>query len=296
MKSKYIRLIRPKAWITFLFPFTVGLGLGMTSDGNLLHVIFSFIAFSCWMSFAFIVNSIADKDVDRLHDGRSKDMNLAYQPLATGEISDKKALYLSIIFLLLSILFAWLINPLFFILIIIVDGVGCIYSMPPFRLKAKPVGDILCNTIAGGVIFVAGLSIGGANFNPLIILGAFVMACIFYIPTVVTDYEFDKKAGLKTSAVYFSPKKILLAMYPLTAFLVIFALYIVMTSNLELRVLALIAIVYTITSTIVVNTKLIGKRLFVHENWILVPFITLSIVFVGYGILKLFGFLILDIS
>ena len=246
------------------------------------------------MSFAFIVNSIADKDVDRLHDGRSKDMNLAYQPLATSEISDKKALNLSIIFLLLSILFAGLINPLFFILILIVDGVGCIYSMPPFRLKAKPVGDILCNTIAGGVIFVAGLSIGGANFNPLIILGAFIMTCIFYIPTVVTDYEFDKKAGLKTSAVYFSPKKILQAMYPLTVLLVIIALVIFLTGNLELKIFGFVVIIYTIPSTLVVNLNLKEDRLFIHENWILVPFTLISIVSVGYGILKLFGLLILN--
>ena len=70
--------------------------------------------------------------------------------------------------------------------------------MPPLRFKAKPVGDILCNTVAGGIMFVAGLSIGGANMNILMITGAFIMASIFYIPTVVTDYLFDKKAGLKT--------------------------------------------------------------------------------------------------
>jgi 4-hydroxybenzoate polyprenyltransferase len=248
------------------------------------------------MSFSFILNSIADKDVDGLHDGRSKDMNLAYQPIVTGEISNKIALYLSIIFLSLSILFAWMINPLFFILILIVDAVGYIYSIPPFRFKAKPVGDILCNTTAGGVIFIAGLSIGGTNMNPLLMIGAFVMASIFYIPTVVTDYEFDKKAGLKTSAVYFSPKKMLLAMYPLTFILGILTLVIFITSNLELKILVLIIILYAIPSTIVVNKKLIGKRLFIHENWILVPFVILSIIFVGYGILKLFGIINLNIS
>jgi 4-hydroxybenzoate polyprenyltransferase len=294
MTSKYIRLLRPKAWITFLFPFTVGLGLGITSDSYWYHIIFSFIAFICWMSFSFILNSIADKDVDRLHDGRSKDMNLAYQPIATGEISDKYAFTLSIIFLSLSILFAWFIHPIFFILIFIVNGIGYVYSMPPFRFKATPVGDILCNTIAGGLIFIAGLSIGGANMNPLLMIGAFIMGSIFYIPTVVTDYEFDKKAGLKTSAVYFSPKKMVLAMIPLTLILIIISLFIFLTSNIELRLLAIIIIFYSIPSTIVVNMKLVGNRLFIHENWILVPFVILSIIYVVYGILKLFGLIILN--
>jgi chlorophyll synthase len=246
------------------------------------------------MSFSFIVNSIADKDVDKFHNGRSKDMNLAYQPLATSEITEKEALYLSMIFLFSSFFFAWLINPLFFLLILIVDGVGYIYSMPPTRLKARPIGDILCNTAAGGIIFIAGLSIGGANMNPLVILGALVMTSIFYIPTVVTDHEFDKKAGLTTSAVYFSPKKILQAMYPLTVLLVIIALIIFLTCNLELKVFALIVIIYTIPSTLVVNMKLKEERLYIHENWILVPFTLISIASVGYGILKLFGLLILN--
>ena len=296
MTSKYVRLLRPKAWITFLFPFTVGLGLGITSDSYWLHIIFSFIVFVCWMSFSFILNSIADKDVDRFHDGRSKDMNLAHQPIATGEISDKFALFLGIIFLSLSILFAWFIHPIFFMLILVVNVVGYVYSMSPFRFKAKPVGDILCNTIAGGVIFIAGLSIGGANMNPLLMIGAFVMASIFYIPTVVTDYEFDKKAGLKTSAVYFSPKKMVIVMVPLTLILVLIALIIFLTSNLELKLLAIFIIFYSIISTIAVNTKLVGKRLFIHENWVLVPFVILSIIYVVYGILKLFGLIILNIN
>ena len=102
-----------------------------------------------------------------------------------------------------------MINPLSFSLILIVDVLGYIYSMPPMRFKTKPIADILCNALSAGAIFIAGLSIGGANMDPIMILGIFVMASNFYIPTVVTDYAFDKKAGLTTSAVFFGPKKIL---------------------------------------------------------------------------------------
>ena len=287
MKSKYMRLLRPLAWITFLLPFSLGFGLGVTSNSNIFHVIFAFIAFSAWMSFSFIVNTITDKDVDKFHNGRSKDMNLAFQPLVTGDITEKEALYLSILFFIASIFFAWLVNTLFFTLIIIVDIIGYIYSMPPTRSKAKPIGDILCNTVAGGVIFIAGLSIGGANMNPLVILGAFVMTSIFYIPTVVTDFEFDKKAGLKTSAVYFSPKKIIKAMYPLTIFLVVIGLIILLTENLELKLLALLVIIYTIPSVIIVNMNIKEEGLYIHENWLLIPFLLISLAFIIYGIFKI---------
>ena len=289
MKSKHIRLLRPIAWITFLYPFSVGFGLGVTSDSNPLHVIFAFIAFIFWMSFCFVLNAVGDKDVDKFHNGRSKDMNLAYQPLVTGEVTEKKALYLSIMFFIFSILFAWLVNSLFFLLILIVDVLGYIYSMPPTRFKTKPIGDILCNTLAGGTIFIAGLSIGGTNMNPLAILGVFIVASNFYIPTVITDHEFDKKAGLTTSAVFFGPKKLLQMMYLLTAIAVIIWLIVFLINNLELKVLALLVIIYIIAFTLASNAKLKEERLNIHENWILVPFALMSAAFVIYGILKLLG-------
>ena len=292
MKSKFIRLLRPIAWITFLLPFSVGFGLGITLKSNPLHIIFAFFAFIFWMSFSFVVNAIADKDVDKFHNGRSKDMNLAYQPLVTNEITKKGALYLSVMFLFSSLLFAWLINPLFFLLILIGDVLGYIYSMPPMRLKTKPVGDILCNALAAGAIFVAGLSIGGENMNLFMILGTFIMASIFYIPTVVTDYAFDKKADLTTSAVFFGPKKILQTMYLLTAILVIIGIIIFLTTNTELKVFALLIILYSIVFTLASNIKLKKERLYIHENWILIPFVILSAAFVIYGILKLFGLVI----
>jgi 4-hydroxybenzoate polyprenyltransferase len=287
MKSKHIRLLRPIAWITFLYPFSVGFGLGVTSDSNPLHVIFAFIAFIFWMSFCFVLNAVGDKDVDKFHTGRSKDMNLAYQPLVTGEVTEKKALYLSIMFFIFSLLFAWLVNSLFFLLILIVDVLGYIYSMPPTRFKTKPIGDILCNTLAGGTIFIAGLSIGGTNMDPLAILGVFIIASNFYIPTVITDYEFDRKAGLTTSAVFFGPKKLLQMMYLLTAIAVIIWLIVFLINNLELKVLALLVIIYIIVFTLASNAKLKGERLNIHENWILVPFALMSAAFVIYGILKL---------
>lgn len=259
MKPKYMRLLRPIAWITFLFPFSIGFGLGVTSESNLFHVVFAFIAFTAWMSFCFVLNALADKDVDKFHNGRSKDMNLAYQPLVTGEITEKEVLYLSMVFLFSSLLFAWLTGLLFFLLILIVDVLGYLYSMPPMRLKTKPVTDILCNALAAGIIFAAGLSIGGTNISVVMISGAFIVACVFYIPTVVTDYEFDKKAGLVTSAVFFGSKKLLQAMYPLTAVATLIWLTIFLTSGLELRVLALLVIIYTIVFTVVSNIKLKEK-------------------------------------
>lgn len=115
------------------------------------------------------------------------------------------------------------------------------------------------------------------------------MIVIFYIPTVVTDYEFDKKAGLKTSAIFFGPKKILRAMYPLTVILIITMLIVILTSKIELKLLAFILIIYSLVFTLISNIRLKNNRLYLHQNWILVPFAIISIAFCIYGIIKLFG-------
>jgi len=76
-------------------------------------------------------------------------------------------------------------------------------------------------------------------------------------------------------------------MYPLTAFLVVIGLIILLTENLELKLIAFLMIIYTIPSTLVANMKLKGERLFIHENWILIPFLLFSFVIIVYGILKI---------
>jgi chlorophyll synthase len=287
MKSKYIRLVRPVAWIVFLLPLSMGFGIGATKNTNLIHIIFSLIAFAACMSFSFILNSLADKEVDKFHDGRAKDMNLSHQPFVTGEVSEKMALYIAAISVIISLFFAWLVNYLFFTLIIIGNIIGYIYSMPPTRFKTKPITDILCNALAAGVAFIAGLSIGGTNMNLLFIIGFFIITAIFYIPTVVTDYDFDKKAGLKTSAVFFGPKKILMVLYPLTVVIITIFTFVFLTTNFELKISSLIIIVYTLIFVIASNVKFRDGRLYAHQNWIFVPFILLLVGYFIYGFLKI---------
>ena len=287
MRSKYIRLVRPVAWIVFLLPFSVGFGIGATKNTNPFHIIFSLIAFVSWMSFSFILNSLSDKDVDKFHDGRAKDMDLSNQPFVTGEISEKTALFIALILVIISLFFAWLVNYLFFTLFIIANIIGYIYSMPPTRFKTKPITDILCNALAAGVALIAGLSIGGTNMNLPFIIGCFIVASVVYIPTVVTDYDFDKKAGLKTSAVFFGPKKVLMALYPLTFVILVIFTFVFLTTNVELKISSLIIIVYILIFVIASNIKFRDGRLYAHQNWIFVPFILLSVGYFIYGFLKI---------
>jgi 4-hydroxybenzoate polyprenyltransferase len=285
--SWFISLIRPIAWIVFLYPVMVGFYLGASKDTVPSSVIFGFGALFFVLCFGFSVNALSDVDVDIYHDGRSKDMNLSRQPLVTGEISIPQAKLLCLLFLVGSLLCALLVGFYFMLTIIILDVIGYVYSLEPFRMKKRPIGDIICNALSGVFFFLAGITIGKAYVNPLLLITVFLMASNFYITTVMTDYEFDKKAGIRTSAVVYGGKRLIIGMYLLTAVICIFGVVLILSASFEVQIIAVMIAIYTPIFTIIAKNRLRGNQLMLHKNWILVPFGCLMVVFFCLGLFKI---------
>ncbi|WP_290596736.1 MULTISPECIES: UbiA prenyltransferase family protein [unclassified Archaeoglobus] len=283
LPSKYLRLLRPVAWLCFLLPYAVGFGFGVTPQTNYYHAVFGLVSFAFWMSFSFTINALFDRDVDRLHDGRVKDLNLSMQPLVTGEISVKEAKILCALFFILSMVFAAFINTKFFFAMLGANIIGYVYSAPP-RFKAKPVADVICNALAAVLVFYAGLSIGGADMPFAVYIAAFFLAATFYIPTAVSDYEFDKAAGLKNTPVYFGPRRALMSLYPLAAITILLWGYVFLVAQrLEVKIISPLIILYTLAYTVVINSRWDGKKLNVTPHIILTPFGIISALFIAYG-------------
>ncbi len=285
--SWFICLIRPIAWIVFLFPIMVGFYLGASKDTSLVTIIFGFGTLFFVLCFGFSVNALGDEDVDIYHDGRSKDMILSRQPLVRGDLSIFQVKLLCLLFLIGSLLCALVVGFYFILTIIILDVIGYVYSLEPFRLKKRPIGDIMCNALLGVFFFLAGMTLGNPYLNPLFIVTVFLMASNFYIPTVMTDYEFDKKAGLRTSAIVYGAKQLSRVMYLLTAIICIFGVVLLLSVPFEVQIIALLMTIYTPIFTIITKKRLQGNQLTLHQNWILVPFGCLMFVFFCLALLKI---------
>ncbi len=281
--SKYIRLLRPAAWLCFLLPYAVGFGFGITPNASLQHAVLGLLSFAFWMAFSFTINALYDRDVDRLHDGRVKDLNLSMQPLVTGEVSVREAWLYCVAFFALSLAAAAAINEKFFLAMLGANIIGYVYSAPP-RFKAWPVMDVVCNALAAVLAFYAGLSIGGADVPVAIYSAAFFLAATFYIPTAVSDYEFDSKSGLRNTPVYFGPERVLKSLYPLSAITVILWAYVfAMAERIEVKVVSPLIIAYTLIYTLIINSRWDGRKLNVSPNLILTPFGIISALFLAYG-------------
>jgi lycopene elongase/hydratase (dihydrobisanhydrobacterioruberin-forming) len=285
--SWFVSLIRPIAWIVFLYPVMVGFYLGASKDILLSSIVFGFGALFFVLCFGFSVNALSDVDVDMYHDGRSKDMNLSRQPLVTGEISILQGKLFCLLFLVGSLLCALVVGFYFMLTIIVLDVIGYVYSLEPFRMKKRPIGDVMCNALSGVFFFLAGMTIGNASVNPLLLVTVFLMASNFYITTVMTDYEFDKKAGLRTSAVVYGGKRLLVGMYVLTAIICILGVVLIWSASFEVQIIAVMITIYTPIFTRIVKNRLWGNQLMLHRNWILVPFGCLTFVFFCLGVFKI---------
>jgi len=285
--SWFIRLIRPVGWIVFLFPVTVGFYLGASNDTSPVSIVCGFSAVFLVLCFGFSANALGDVDVDKHHNGRSKDMNLSFQPLVTAETSINQVKLLCLVFLAGSLFCAAVVGFSFLLTIILLHAIGYVYSLEPFRMKKRPIGDILCNALLGVFFFLAGVTIGEVAVPFLLIIAVFLMASNFYIPTVMTDYEFDKKAGLRTSAVVYRGARLINTMYVLTAALCVVSIVLVFSATFEVQMIAVMMGIYTPLFTVVTKKRLQGTDLLLHKNWILLPFGCLSVVFFCLGLVNI---------
>lgn len=161
------------------------------------HIVLSLIIYTCIMGGIYILNQIMDIETDKI--------NKKVFLLSDGYMPVKNA-YIEMIFIwLVAILLSLKFNKIFLIFILISLLMGVLYSVPPLKLKGKPILDTLINGIGYGMI---NFGVGWLIFKDfewtmfLEFLPYFLSICAVFINTTVVDMEGDKMAGELTTAVF----------------------------------------------------------------------------------------------
>ena len=140
--SQYLKLIRIKHWIKNFLIFIPMICGNVLNYNNVFTTILGFLSFSFASSFIYIVNDIKDIEKDKLHP-RKKD-----RPLASGKISKKVAIIISIVLLLISIVLNSLATMQFInsalILLLVYITTNILYSV---GLKNIAIVDIIILTL-----------------------------------------------------------------------------------------------------------------------------------------------------
>lgn len=177
----------------FRYPFTDTFGIVILS---ILTVVFA------WC-YTVLINHIFDREIDK----KSGEQRVTTENMLT--ISQIKQL--SILFAILSFLFASLLNYEIFILTIIALVLGTLYSVPPFRLRNRIFSSLFIG-VGSSIAFFIGTVTPSVSYSktglllltPTIPFHAFLIGVVICfalsIGTIIKDvknYEGDKKSGVR---------------------------------------------------------------------------------------------------
>jgi len=151
------------------------------------------------------VNYVADVRVDALTT-RVKERDPRFNPILTGEISKRDAYALSLLGACLALALAWATGPACLLAIAVMIAGGVVgYSM--LYLKSRPLLDLVLPLSTGPPLFAAGFCLGGAPVPAPHVLVLSIIATGAFLDTVIHDVDFDRKAGLRTTAVWLGERR-----------------------------------------------------------------------------------------
>ncbi len=209
-----IRLTRWKEYIPFVLPLTV-LGSLLAAHPNNVSLDWRLIAVTIAnilaVAYAFMINDIEDAPDDARDPDRA-----ARNPISTGEIGSRFG-YAACRLVALVTLIAYAVCGLH---VFLIGGatllLSHLYSWRPVRLKAYPVTDILSHSLMlSGLLLLAGYFVYDASPGIvwLIAIGASLISAYGQLYNQLRDYDMDKAAGLKNTAIMVGASNTRLLMY-----------------------------------------------------------------------------------
>lgn len=162
------------------------------------------------MTFAFMINDVVDAPDDALDPIKTKSNIISQGILSTGEAN----IISGVIFLLSAVLFYF--GGLFsFIAGLSTLILSYLYSVPPARLKARPIVDVLSHVLMlSALLMLSGYLIYDTSLSSAwwVILAVTFASAYGQFYNQVDDFETDKLAGLNNTAMLLGKRNTTIAM------------------------------------------------------------------------------------
>jgi 4-hydroxybenzoate polyprenyltransferase len=212
--SGIIRLSRWREHVPFTIPLTLAGGLLATEaiqtavDWRLFAIILANILA---MSFAFMINDVEDAPDDALNPKKKM-----HNVISSGILTRREGWVVT-----------WMTGAISFVLYsisgvstLILGGVMLVlcylYSAHPFRLKARPLTDVVSHVLMlSGLLIMTGYFAYDADpqIAWLVIIAAILVSAYGQFYNQIDDYEVDKAAGLKNTVVLLGKTPTLILSY-----------------------------------------------------------------------------------
>ena len=209
-----IQLTRWKEFIPFVVPLTIMGALLAAQPGRvpvdwrLLVVIFANILA---VAYAFMINDIEDA----LDDARDPD-RAARNPISSGQIGTRVGYAACRVVAAATLIFYAVGGLPVFLIGASTLLLSHLYSWRPVRLKAWPVTDVVSHSLMlSGLLLLAGFFVYGTRPGIvwLVAAGATLFSVYGQLYNQLRDYEMDKAAGLRNTAIILGEANARRAMY-----------------------------------------------------------------------------------
>ncbi len=193
----YLFILRPLILIPCWNFLLIGTYLAQQKRGFTPDILLGLVIYTALMGGVYILNQITDRESDRIN----KKLFL----LSEGYVPVRYAYIEMILLWVVAILLALKFSYLFLIFIGISLLLGVFYSLPPVKLKGKPLLDTLSNAFGYGMInFAVGWLLVRSFDMAMFIkfVPYFLSISAVFINTTIVDIEGDRKAGEKTTAIF----------------------------------------------------------------------------------------------
>lgn len=193
----YFFILRPLILIPCWNFLLIGSYLARGEAGFTEEIVLGLIIYSFLMGGVYILNQITDIETDRIN----KKLFL----LSEGYIPVKYAYIEMVVLWILAVLFSFKFSMIFLLFIAVSLLLGIFYSLPPIKLKGKPILDTFSNGVGYGMINFA---IGWLLLRPFDwymfyrFVPYFLSISAVFINTTIVDIEGDRRAEELTTAIF----------------------------------------------------------------------------------------------
>ncbi len=215
-----INLLRVRQWYKNVVVFAaLLLTRNLFHHELLLKTIFGFIILCLVSSANYIFNDLIDYKRDRLHPEKRK------RPIASGRITKLEAVLLMLFLFIISLMWAYKLDLLFFKLIILFVIITTLYSL---WLKNEVILDVVLISINFVIRAASGAFLIRVVVSPWLILGIFFLAVFLVIGKREADLKvLGKKAYMhKKTLNHYTPRLTqALMIMSTTMLLIVYSLY-----------------------------------------------------------------------
>lgn len=195
-----LRLIDVVGWQKWFGAAILGFAFALNSGSSfsLVQLQGLVVGLPLILSYIQSVNDCFDVEIDQV-----KEKLGGRQLTVSNVISQRTALTITFLILLIGLLSAWIGSLSLFLLYCMMALLGTLYSVPPFRLKMVYPFSTLVQFAHCFLPFLAGVAfISTVTFQTIIISSFFAfIAMIHRFSHEIANYKFDVQTGKKTVAV-----------------------------------------------------------------------------------------------